>query len=287
MTFQDDCHGFRRRLARALEGRPLPDKLTELSWHEHLLGCGDCRALLEREEALELLLATLPDPQLPPELVRRLVARLGASEGIGELDSLLELDAAEAPAGLAGRVLHGARAEAALDALLDLDPAPAAPADLAARVRDGVRGRVAAELDRLLELDPAPVTPRGLAADVLARLEPARERSLPRLRLLRSIPRYAAAAAVLLAALGATYWIGGSASGPGETDLVASAEPDPSLLAVLDVLEDDSLWREGESSPLLVEEDLELLLADEFDPEVEVLLAFLPEEEPERDPSDG
>lgn len=276
MTPHDDCADFRRRLARALEGRPMPETLTELSWHEHLLGCGECRALLEREEALEVLLATLPDPQLPPDLVRRLVARLDRESDPAGLDSLLELASAETPAGLSQRVTEGARAEAALDDLLDLDPEPVAPAELARVVRDGVRARVEGELDRLLELDPAPVAPAGLARGVLARLEADRRRSVPRLRLVRSLPRYAAAAAVLLAALGATWWVGGGDDPTPNSEEVAvvapSQEPDATLLAMLDVLEDDSLWQDNAG-------DLELLLDDEFDSEVEVLLAYVPEDE--------
>jgi len=286
MTTHDDCRGFRRRLARALEGRPMPQKLTELSWHEHLLGCAECRALLEREEALEVLLATLPEPQLPPDVVRRLVARLDhASDGAepAELDALLELASAEAPAGLSNRVLSGVRAEAALDALLDLDPQPVAPAGLARSVRDGVRARVEGELDRLLDLDPKPVAPRELARDVLARLESDRVRSVPRLRLVRSLPRYAAAAAVLLAALGATWWVGGGTEPSRDIEELAQVapvvEPDDNLLAMLDVLGNDSLWQDTASGAQLAEEDLELLLADEFEPEVEVLLAYLPEDE--------
>jgi hypothetical protein len=56
-------------------------------------------------------------------------------------------------------------------------------------------------------------------------------------------------------------------------------EPDDNLLAMLDVLENDSLWQDTASGAQLAEEDLELLLADEFEPEVEVLLAYLPEDE--------
>lgn len=283
MTTYDDCRGFRRGLARVLEGRPLPEALTQLSWHEHLLGCEECRELLEREEALEVLLATLPEPQLPPELVRRLVARLERANDPVALDSLLELASAEAPAGLSDRVLSGVRSEVALDALLDLDPQPVAPAGLAASIREGVRARVEGELDRLLELDPAPVAPRELSRDILARLESERTRSAPRLRLVRSLPRYAAAAAVLIAALGATWWVGGPLEPARSVEEVArvapAEEPEATLLAMLDVLENDSLWEDTASGAELAQEDLELLLADEFDPEVEVLLAYLSEDE--------
>ena len=59
-----------------------------------------------------------------------------------------------------------------------------------------------------------------------------------------------------------------------------SEEPDATLLAMLDVLEDDSLWQDNAA-------DLELLLADEFDPEVEVLLAYVPEDELGADEASG
>jgi len=128
-----DCRSFRRTLERTLESAPAPEQLSSLSWNEHLLGCGDCRALLEAEEALETLLATLPQPHLPPQLARRVLARLrrGAERREDELDRLLELDAdARAPEGLARRV----RAEARLDMLLERARAVELPAALAARV---------------------------------------------------------------------------------------------------------------------------------------------------------
>jgi len=137
-----DCRSFRRRLEHALEGARGSVELTSLAWHEHLLGCGDCRALLESEEALEILLASLPEPRLPPQLARRVLARLRAVEDLREsaLDRLLELDpAARAPGGLAGRVLAGLErereaADARLDALLERARAVEVPARLAQRV---------------------------------------------------------------------------------------------------------------------------------------------------------
>ena len=94
------CIEFRCLLEEALSGRADPPRLTELGWHEHLLGCGDCRGLLEAEEALELLLASLPDPKLPPDLRRRVLLRLRAGRQ-EPLESLLDLDHVEVPGGLA------------------------------------------------------------------------------------------------------------------------------------------------------------------------------------------
>ena len=98
------CRAFRERLASALSGSP---QLTELSWHEHLLACSDCRALLDSEEALEELLASLPAPHLPADLNERVLARLARVRETG-LDQLLDLDhSPDAPAGLSERVLEG------------------------------------------------------------------------------------------------------------------------------------------------------------------------------------
>ena len=290
MTIRD-CHDFREALTRALRGRPVPPALVSLSWHEHLLGCQDCRELLQREEALEVLLATLPDPKLPPELTERLVARLAAvREDAGDaqlcaagLDSLLDLSEAQVPAGMSARVLAGLEAERSLDALLGLDPEPVVPEDLGARVLAGLGRGEAAQLDRLLELaGPVPV-PEGLSTRVLAGLARDRRRVVPRLRLLRSVPLYAAAAGLVLAALGWTIW---SASRTGVTpsreELAARgsespAEPDPSMLAVLDGLENDCFWHDTPEGAQVADQgdDLPLLLADTLDSGDEILLAFL------------
>ena len=271
-----DCHGFREALSRALEGMPVPPALTALSWHEHLLACGDCRQLLEDEEALEVLLATLPEPNLPPELKRRIVARLSMTSQEVELDSLLDLAQARAPEGMSARVIAGARGEAALDRLLDLDPEPEVPADLAARVRAGLtRRREEEALDLLLEVDGGVATPAGLSDRVLAGLAADRERVVPRLRILRHLPVFAAAAGLVLAALGWTVW-GPGPGGGTSSEKVASrgevSEPDPQLLEMLDVLENDHLWEEAAQG-----EDLPTLLADTLDPGDEILLAFLDE----------
>lgn len=144
------CIEFRARLAQALAEHPV----AELTWHEHVLTCADCRELLAAEEALDGLLASLPRPNLPPELARRVIARLAPER---ELDRLLDraLDRA------LGGSLHQARPQLASELLARL----AAPRELAARER---------ELDQLLDRVPALARP-DLARDLLARLAPVRE----------------------------------------------------------------------------------------------------------------
>ena len=183
------CTSFRARLQQALRGRVRPG--GEL-WHEHVLSCPACRELLASEEALEALLASLPEPRLPVALAQRVLARLEEARP----------EVAQAETG---------EAADALDVLLDLDAAPAAPEDLPERVLDRLDGarRAAAEhaaLDRLLDAQPAPRVPAGLARRTLDALESERGRR-PRLTLV-SFGRMAtlAAAAVVLLATGVLLW---------------------------------------------------------------------------------
>ncbi len=150
------CNDFRARLELALASRAEARELEHLGWHEHLLGCADCRALLQSEEALELLLASLPDPELPPELAQRILARLRRA-----------------------REAEVARAGDPLDQLLALDSPGESPPDLARRVLarlDPERARLRSQderLDRLLDLALGEIdVPVGLSARVLARLAP-------------------------------------------------------------------------------------------------------------------
>lgn len=230
MKVDPSCVEFRARLERALEGRPAPAELTELSWHEHLLGCGECRALLEREEALEALLASLPRPKLPPRVARRVLARLRTARI--DLDALLDLDRlVEVPGGLAARVLSGLAAERGV--------APEA-----------------ARLERILELDGPLAVPAGLAQRALARLEPERFPTAARdgFRLLRSPLVYAAAAGLLLALF--TLWGGGTRpdqgtpAGGNEDIAREEREPPPGLLEHLDLLAEDRLWESAEDFEL-------------------------------------
>jgi hypothetical protein len=140
------CDVFRRALEARLRGRPNLGHLTQLGWHEHLLGCGDCRGLLEQEEALELLLASLPEPSLPRALTARVLERLHAADDQAGhdqgLDRLLELDELRVPAGLADRVRAGVRAartDQGLDVLLERAGQVELPPDLADRVLAGLR----------------------------------------------------------------------------------------------------------------------------------------------------
>lgn len=243
------CFQFRTRLANLLAGRASSASFGELAWHEHLSACTECRALIEAEEALEHLLASLPEPQLPPELAGRLLARLEPVRGESMLDSTL-------------------------DSVLERGDEVAVPKALAARMLsrlDGARTaqRGEAELDRVLARLPAPEVPEELARRTLARLALARR---PRRA---SQPRLALAAAALLA-LGIGAWLltrgvavdentaPEMASGPTpRAPAVAPRErvldePPADLLASLDLLE---------SWDLVVEDSVEadVLALDAFD----------------------
>jgi hypothetical protein len=148
------CTDFRARLAQALVDRSARDAERfdgGLAWHEHVLTCAECRELLDSEEALEDLLASLPLPSLPPELARRVLQRLQPARAEVELDRLLDdallssEEGAQPPPEFARDVLarlSGARelarreaaSEHALDALLDRVPTPGAPAGLPSRM---------------------------------------------------------------------------------------------------------------------------------------------------------
>ena len=128
----DRCRDFRELLERALS-QPSA-KLEPLAWHEHLGACAECRTVLEEEEALEQLLASLPLPALPEDLTDRVLARLRDEHERTDLDSLLELDQPDEPDGLTERVLD----ELELDRLLARVPEPEVPAGLSGRVLAGL-----------------------------------------------------------------------------------------------------------------------------------------------------
>lgn len=133
------CEAFRGALAATLLGEPGSRELTVLGWHEHLLGCEDCRVLLEQEEALEILLSSLPEPQLPAELAARVLARLHGRER--QLDRLLGLDEVLVPEGLSLRIckaLKGQDAGEDLDRLLAPAGEVRTPPGLSARVLAGL-----------------------------------------------------------------------------------------------------------------------------------------------------
>jgi hypothetical protein len=241
------CYEFRARLASVLAGRVepatllQPAALAELAWHEHLLACGDCRELLEAEEALDQLLASLPDPKLPRALAERVLSRLEVSRLAEPL-------------------------EAALDALLERSDVAEAPGQLAARVLANLEderrtARVEHELDRLLERVDAPRTPVGLAARMLARLDGERARPMvaAQPRRSRRVSMYALAASLVIA-LGVAAWLrwvheptAPSDRNVASTETAAPSvapsanEPPQELLASLELLEswdlvtDDSL----------------------------------------------
>lgn len=245
------CRTFRARLERALRGRPEQPEAASLAWHEHLLGCAECRAFLEAEEALEELLASLPEPHLPHHLATRVLARL------------------EAHRPSPGSILAASR----LDALLELDGEPAIPADLSSRVLAGLSAarhesstisaatRGERQLDSLLDSVPAPHVPDDLAARVLAALEPVR-RPAPRLRLLRRRAWRVVVAAALVVVMGLAAWKGFGGATVDPNDPSGYEAVDEELIASLDVLE---RW------DLLMTNDIDLLLAG-LDPVAEALL---------------
>jgi hypothetical protein len=230
-----DCRRFRDRLEAAIREPHASSELVELGWQEHLLECGECRKLLDAEEALEILLDSLPSPHLPPELARRVLvglerAKERAASAADDLDRLLELDReAKSPAGLSSRLLAGLANE-----------------------------RSEAALDRLLDLAPVPEIPVGLAARTLAALEDEHAPVASRSRLWLRI-----AAAALVAGAGWWTWTRLAAhSAPSRVAPIANdalptdrgaAQPSPELLASMPVLE---AW------DFLQGDDLDRLLSD-------------------------
>lgn len=267
------CRTFRRLLEERLVGGNGPEALAPLAWNEHLFSCAACRELLASEEALESLLASLPEPVLPREVAERLIARLRAVRAHEHgLEALLESDRElDVPPALARDTLAklaSARAEAQLDALLARDVV-AAPRDLARRVAAGARAEAA--LDRVLALDRSVATPAGLSSRVLAALESERatvhalaRRS--RFALLRTRAVWFAAAAAVVATL--ALWLARPKAGatsqpevvengarPGEAmppAIQSPPAPDAQMLAALDVLEH---W------DLLMTNDVDVLLS--------------------------
>ncbi|MBL8859841.1 MAG: hypothetical protein JNL28_15145 [Planctomycetes bacterium] len=229
---KNECLAFRTLLEQKLVGRPDPSSLSALSWHEHLLGCADCRRFLEGEEALEALLATLPEPRLAPDVKRRvLVALARARQTVTSLDALLERDVeAVAPKDLARRVLVGLERE-----------------------RASVAAHADQQLDLLLMRAGQVETPRDLSRRVLLGL--ARERrpvARPILAFRRSA-WMAAAAAVLVITL--VVWAVKRVDAPlPKPEIVQELRaPDKGMLAALDVLENWEL--------LMRSDDVDVLLA--------------------------
>lgn len=262
---REDCRAFRLQLELALEGRARPQELGPLGWHEHLLGCADCRELLRREEALEELLAALPEPRLSIERRVALLARLRAdSNGESALDHLLESDREPAaPAGLAQRVLAGVQ-DARLDVLLDFDRDIDLPSGLAARVLDGLEAERAPKTRFVLDRRWAwPAAAAAAAAIFFAwprGEEPAR-------------PDFVEGPQPIAPVDGAPEPEGERrVEVAADEPLSAAAEDD--LLAVLDLLEEDVLW---------TEESLDLELSASIDITSEWLLEYTLYESTESD----
>ncbi len=249
------CDSFRRALERALRGAIYDGGYVgrgdtvarELAWHEHLLGCAECQALLRSEEALEELLSSLPVPHLPPDLTRRVLRRL-QRERTTPADGL--------------------------DHLLDTPPLPAAPAGLEARVLRGLRASRATladrRLDALLDRAPEPEVPPGLSERLLVALESGRRTSArSRFVLLRGGRRWAAAAAIVLTLGAGLAWL--RARDHEAKDTIGQVADE--LLSQLEVLEN---W------DALMSEDLDLYLAS-LDPVDWTLLELEAESEEEQD----
>ena len=199
------------------------------------------RDAAELERWLELVRT---DPAAPPDLAERIAARLAIERDLGSgLSRLLERadPAGPVPVGLGARVRRALSVERGLDRALDALPTPTAPPGLASRVLDH------------LEAERVPAVPLGGPS----RSRPGRRVTGRRLML--------AAAAALLVGLG-LRWLWDQGEEPA-TQVAELTEPDPELLAVLDVLE---AWDDITDPELLLGEwdELDALLAG-WDPEAE------------------
>ncbi|MFT6041003.1 MAG: hypothetical protein ACI9C2_001169 [Gammaproteobacteria bacterium] len=285
------CQDFRRRLRDALEGglrgeRSSIESVRPLAWHEHLFTCPECRDLLEAEEALEQVLASMPLPAVPKELAHRILERLSVERTApelvgthGDLDSLLaKADQVEIPNDLPELVLQNLRearlaaGKDGLELLLDALPEPLIPSGLSSRVQRAVEAERTANLDALLNLIPAPEVPEGLALGILNTLEAERSAGTharavaPILRPRFGAVRYAAAiAATLVVAFGAWRLTSdGGPSNPQETgrDGFVKVQPEPVI--------DSS---DARLSPRMVEEVAGLENSQDANSEIETLLA--------------
>ena len=235
----NDCGQFRSLLESELLRPGTNAELTPLSWHEHLLFCEECRSLLAAEEALELLLSSMPAPKLPAHLARRVLLRLQRARSRPGLDRLLEVDAGlEAPAGLSGRVL-------------------AALADS--------RGTEADGLDRLLDRYQVTVDDQ-LSERILSGLHRerfARPLAFHERKVVRVLMTAAAAAVVYVAAYTLSGGGGAAKTQHSPTEL---AFADPDLLEEYYLLDNWNL--------LMPESDVELLVATSIDDADELALGL-------------
>lgn len=240
-----NCMEFRALLESELMRPGTNTELTPLTWHEHLLACESCRELLAAEEALEVLLSSLPEPRLPEDLARRVLARLRMIR------------------------LESNREASGLDALLETDRDPHVPEGLSARVLSALaneRSTQKDDLDRLLDRYEVEVDP-NMSKRVLAALES--ERAAPILpfyerRFVKVLLASAAAVIVYFAAFELSSQE--KTMHPG-TEL---AFADPDLLEDYYVLDNWNL--------LMPESDVEVFLATAIDPADEIALSFEEEE---------
>jgi Putative zinc-finger len=76
-----DCHETRELLEEYRRHELEPDRARAVE--AHLAGCGACRAILAREEAVAALVRTMPRTSAPPALVRQIRALGAPQRGIG------------------------------------------------------------------------------------------------------------------------------------------------------------------------------------------------------------
>jgi len=237
MNTNNPCREFRSLLEDELLRPGMNAELTTLSWHEHLLSCGECRELLASEEALEELLSSLPQPRLPQHLVKRVLRRLRRARTGSDLDRLLEADAQlDAPSGLSDRLLSSLA---------------------------GSRRAHGDALDQLLDVYEVRAD-EGLSDRILGRLQA--ERAIP------ILPFYARPTAKVLLAMAALFLIYlatvqfASNEPKTLTSTTEVAFADPDLLEEYYLLDNWHL--------LMPESDIELLIATAISPAEDVALGL-------------
>lgn len=283
------CRDFRTLLENRLARRAAPERLADLAWHEHLFTCEGCRALLDAEEALESLLASLPEPHLEPVVRERVLARLRDARDEERLDSLLELaGATNAPSDLSRDVIasvHRRVEDERLDRLLDLDVVEV-PHGLATRTSSALRlarhAPSAEPIAQSIAQHVAPSVPQSMVRPITPSA-PRRKRtgrpmnpSVQPFAATRTQPiawriaGFAAAAAVLVAIL----WFARGDETTRETAPPAIVDAPPAAVDRLDVGSANAQVSDEMLAALDVLENWDVLVTED----VETLLSTLPED---------